>query len=178
MAYTTPTAVTAGDALTASLYNTYVKDNVIALQQSIVRLAHVTRTTNYSTTTTTLSSAGDVFATDLSFTADGTTTYTVEAYCCAIIMPAVNDSYVTVNLVKGDGTNVALLGFTRCTNGDSVASTFFARFYYTPSAGTQTLNLRGTIAGAGTGEFRGGTGGTNTFDYAPIFLSVFGPALT
>lgn len=29
MAYTAPTAVTAGDALTASLYNTYVKDNII-----------------------------------------------------------------------------------------------------------------------------------------------------
>lgn len=29
MAYTAPTAVSAGDALTASLYNTYVKDNII-----------------------------------------------------------------------------------------------------------------------------------------------------
>lgn len=36
MAYTAPTAVTAGDALTATLYNTYVKDNIIDHESRIL----------------------------------------------------------------------------------------------------------------------------------------------
>ena len=177
MAYTAPTAVSAGDALTATLYNTYVKDNVIALQQSIVRLGHVTRTTSYNTTAITLAGSADVFATDLSFTADGTSTYSVEAYVPRFTMSSTQDDYVTINLVKGDGTGLALLGVTRCTVGYSVSAPFFARFYYTPSAGTQTLNLRATTNGR-TSTLDGGSGGTGAFDYAPILLSVFGPDLT
>jgi hypothetical protein len=177
VAYTAPTAVSAGDALTATLYNTYVKDNVIALQQSIVRLGHVTRTTDYTTTATTLAGSTDVFATDLSFTADGTSVYSVEAYSPGLKMSSTQDDYVTVNLVKGDGTGVACVGFVRCTTGSSAAATFFARFYYTPSAGTQTLNLRLTCNGRSSTLY-GGSGGTGEFDWAPIFLSVFGPDLT
>ena len=177
MAYTAPTAVSAGDALTATLYNTYVKDNVIALQQSIVRLGHVTRTTTYTTTATTLAGSTDVFATDLSFTADGTSAYSVEAYAPRLCMSSTADDYVTVNLVKGDGTGVALLGLVRCTTGAAVNAPFFARFYYTPSAGTQTLNLRLTCNGR-TSSLEGGAGGTGIFDHAPILLSVFGPDLT
>ena len=177
MAYTAPTAVTAGDALTATLYNTYVKDNVIALQQSIVRLGHVTRTTEYTTTATTLAGSTDVFASDLSFTADGTSAYSVEAYSSQLTMSSTQDDYVTVNLVKGDGTGVAMLGLVRCSTGFSSAAPFFARFYYTPSAGTQTLNLRLTCSGR-TSSLHAGSGGTGAFDRAPILLSVFGPDLT
>jgi hypothetical protein len=44
VAYTAPTAVTAGDAITASLYNTYVKSNIIDHEARIVSLYPLTMT--------------------------------------------------------------------------------------------------------------------------------------
>lgn len=60
MAYTAPSAVSVGDAVTASLYNTYVKDNIIDHESRIVanRAANVNvvqaiKTSTFSTTSST-----------------------------------------------------------------------------------------------------------------------------
>ena len=160
--------------LTAAFWNANVRDNSNALRDSIIRLGFQTRGTggadNYSITQTLLASATDVFSADISFTADGTSSYLIEGYCPAITQGQSNQT-VSAILVKGDGTSLGSVCDSFNSVGVSVVP-FFFRYWYTPSAGTQTINLRGVRDAASNGTMRFGGG------YAPGYIALYGPPTT
>lgn len=83
MAYTAPTAVSAGDALTATLYNTYVKDNIIDHESRILALPRgVVASTTLATTFATASvTPVDVTGLSVTFTAVAGRQYKISAFC-------------------------------------------------------------------------------------------------
>ena len=178
MAYVAPTVRSVGDAVTAADYNIMAND-VIALRDSIVRLDTQTRTTEYTSTVTTIAGASDVFATDVTFTADGTSAYIVEFFCCDMVQPATNDVKASVHLVTGAGTGLGnMVAFMGIGNANTLGISVYSVFSYTPSAGSTSINIRGVINAAGTMRLRGGTGGSGLEDYVPTRLSVYGGKLT
>lgn len=172
MAWTTPRTWVAGNILTAAQLNTDVRDNTNALYDSQKRLAYVDKgtggTSNYTASATSVSAAADVFASDITFTADGSSTYWVTFYCSLVEVGATAGSAVIVSLTDG-GTNelqrVALVGQA------GARASAFVRTPYAPSAGSKTLNIRAwNVNSTGTLYF----GGT----YAPGYLGVYGPDIT
>jgi len=177
MAYVTPGTVAAGDVATAAAWNVLTND-VIALRDSIVRLDSQTRTTEYTSTATTVAGASDVFATDVTFTADGTSAYIVEFFCPCMIQPAVNDVKAEAFLVTGTGTGLGALNDIGIGNANTLGLPVFGVFSYTPSAGSTSINVRGIHNNTGTMRLRCGSGGTVYGDFVPMRLSVYGAKLT
>jgi hypothetical protein len=176
MSFVSPTPVNPGDAILASLYNQDVVANTDALYQTVRRIAHGERTSTYSVSSTSLASAADVFSSDLTITADGTTKYLFEFYCQRVETGSANQ-FVFVNLVDGSGTGIGSLGAVLSTAG-TMYSTMFARTFYAPPAGSQSFNVRAVISGGANGTLYGGTGGTGVTSVFPMYLSIYGPALT
>lgn len=166
MAWTTTTDVSAGSVLTASKFNDQVLGNINALTAGR-RLAVVTRTTDYTANQTTIASATDFFSSDLTWTATAATEYIVEFYCCRVIP----GDYVTANIVTGAGAGLA------CVSVIATGAMVFARWNYTPGAGTASINVR-CLRGTTNGTFYASNGGTGPFDYAPATLTVYGPVTT
>jgi len=167
MAYVTPTIRNAGDAILASDQNIWA-NNMISLYGSIRRLAYQTRTTNYSISSSTTGAAADVFSTDLSWTADGST-YMVQWWFPYLDVGTA--SVPRLILVDGSGNDLGWL---------SVATTGIQNIpqgttWYTPAAGTATLNLRANNGGSGTGTIGMGTSASGA--YHTGWMAVWGPAL-
>ena len=181
MAWTTPSTVVAGQTLSAAFWNEQVRDNQNALYQTIQRIAYIERTSDYSISATTISGSTELFASDLTFTADGTSAYLVEFYSPWIVQPSVQDSYLSIVLTDGGnngrGTLAAIGGGTGANNVQAVRAPCLARTYFTFSAGSVSLNIRGVV-GSGTGVIRAGSGGTGVLSYFPAYLAVYGPALS
>lgn len=172
MAFTTPSTWVAGAILTASQLNVNVRDNTNALYESQKRLSAGTRTTQYDFTALTVATSTDVFAADLSWTANGSSAYRIEFFCPRLVLGGT--AYAEVHLVNGAGTDLANLAVI-LTNGLQIPLSL--AFYYTPSAGAQTINVRGvTPGGGGTCTLYGGVGGVGVS--APMFLNIFGPDIT
>jgi hypothetical protein len=172
----TPNAY-AGEVLTASFWNTNVRDNTDAIYQSIKRIAYISRTTTYNVNQTALASAADVFSSDLTFTADGTSAYRIEFYCAHVRTGTATSAATYVYLVDGSGNSLGILGDTQ-NNGasNSIQAPMFAAYYLTPSAGSVSLNVRAIYAAA-TGSLEFGVGGSGT-NRIPGYFAVFGPSLT
>ena len=171
MAFTTPTNVATGDVLTATRYNNEVVDNAVALYGSQKRFAQEKLTSPYNFTATTVAASSDVFSPDLSWTADGSA-YKIEFFCPRVILGGT--AYVDIHLVNGAGTSLAVIA-TILTNGFQGPA--HLAFYYTPSAGAATVNIRGvTPVGGGTCTLTGGAGGAGVI--APMFMNVYGPDIT
>jgi hypothetical protein len=173
MAWTTPGTATAGEVLTAAFWNENVRDNSNALRNSIIRLGFQTRGTggadNYTVDQSSVASAVDIFSSDISWTADGTSSYLIEAFCPTAATAGSNQTTRMV-IVTGSGTS---LGYTEIYNSaGSSTGPLFVRFWYTPSAGSAAVNARGTKDGAGSGSLRFGTG------YLPGYIAVYGPPTT
>ena len=179
MAWTTPGTATAGSVLTASFWNTNVRDNTNELYGSIRRLGFQTRTTDYTINTSAVASAADVFSSDISFTADGTSTYWVEGQVQDYTGYNVGE-LIEVFLVNGSGTalnRVWLLAYNQVVNQRLIGSGRFS-IPYAPSAGTVTLNLRAVYNSAGGGAaLQASAAGAGT-TYIPMWLAVYGPNLT
>ena len=174
MAYTAPTTVSAGDAITASLYNTYVKDNIIAHQASLVRLAYQTRATNYTISATTWAAAAELF-TDVSWTADGTSAYVVEVLPGVAWWAGSVGYNVYMSLGTGSGTELVTMFQNQLTNRDSVG---LFKYFYTPSAGTATLNVRAwKESGAVSSEIEIAAGSGRTVA-GLAYIAVYGPQTT
>lgn len=146
-----------------------VVDAVFASQKQLAYIARGTGSaSNYSASTTSASTAADVFSSDITFTADGTSTYWIEFYCALVEVGATAGSAVIVSLTDG-GTNelqrIALVGQA------GARASAFVRTPYTPASGSRTLNVRAWNV-ASTGNLFFGS------PYAPGYLSVYGPALT
>ena len=175
MAWTTPGTATAGDVLTAAFWNTNVRDNSNALYGAVRRLAYIERTTNYSITATTIATGTDMFSSDLTFTADGTSSYLVAFYAGSY--SSHSGSGGVVELYLTDGGNNALGRFSQQqinTTGNLPGSGVRQR-YYTPASGSRSINIRG-IVNSGTGTLGMGDG-VSTNDM-PGYLAIFGPIIT
>ena len=173
MAYTAPTAVSAGDALTASLYNTYVKDNIIDLRSYENRYATFkytagNQTLNSSNTWANLPGIGTTGDLVLNAAAGDV----IEAVPSAILnSPNINIYFDAVTIVSSSPVN----GFGRAgavttnTNGASDSQGFSGWYqpgtsadgtlqgscYYTLvsgdiSSGTVTLRMRYASGGVST----------------------------
>jgi hypothetical protein len=177
MAWTTPGTATAGSVLTAAFWNTQVRDNTNALYGTIRRIAYQERTTDYTSTATTIASATNVFSSNVTFTADGTSKYLVEFYCPRYLTSTTADAGFGLHLTDGGNNGLGLLSSIGVANGDSARTSVLARVYYLFSAGAISINLRGVI-GAGTGTINAGSGGATTASYFPAYLAVYGPPLT
>ena len=171
MAYVTPGTVAAGDVATAAAWNVITND-VIAVHDSIQRLSYQTRTTNYSTTATTVGSAANVFSTSLSFTADGTSSYLFEFWAVTGI-PAASDILSVFLYDVGAGADVGLV-FTTSSPATSLRLPFHIRLYYTPTAGAKTFNFRATHLTTSC-QISGNVGGAGA--NSPMWAAVYGPPL-
>jgi hypothetical protein len=176
MAYVTPGTVAAGDVATAAAWNVVVGD-IVAIYQGVQRLAFGTRTTNYSISSTTLAGAADAFASDLTWTADGTSSYRIEAYWPFIESAQATNALVQIWLVDGSGTGLGRLGYVAYADGTRSATqgAFNPSYFYTPAAGSTSINIR-IINENGTGNASAGAGGAAA--NVPAYLAVYGPTIT
>ena len=176
MAWTTPGTAVAGAVLEASFWNSNVRDNTNALYDSIRRLGFEQRTSNYSISSTTVAGAADVF-TDVTWTADGTSAYRIEAYFPFVESAQAANAFVEVWLVNGSGTGLGRLAYVGYADGTRSAAQGAVNpsYFYTPAAGSTSINIR-IINFGGTGNASAGAGGAAA--NVPAFLAVYGPALT
>lgn len=146
---------------------------------SNVRLAYQTTTSNYSVSSSTLAGASNIFSSNLTWTADGTSTYWLEFYVPLHITGYTGVSaYTIIKLVNSSGTDLGQIGNTEKNNasGERAYGSVFVKFPYTPSAGSTSVNIRAYYAnGDNTGVLHGGSGGAG--NYMPIWCAVYGPAL-
>jgi hypothetical protein len=178
MAWTTPGTAVAGAVLEASFWNSNVRDNLDYLKTevddittSIRRIGFQSRTTNYTINQTVLSSATDIFTSDITWTADGST-YIVEFH--GIVTTAAN-GYSFIALTDGGNNGIGSLAVVHFGSIAGV-QTVYTRRYYTPAAGSVTINARGRFSTAGNGALVAGDG-TGTND-PPAYLAVYGPVTT
>ena len=115
--------------------------------------------------------SNELFPNDLSFTANGISTYIVQFGTCGIYTSAAQVLYL--NLCTGSGSMISVMGIYNIIGYIPVTVTYL----YTPPAGTVTLNMRphkDTNTGSVTIQ-----GGTDASPYQsnppPAHLSVYGP---
>lgn len=168
MAWTTTTNVSTGDPLPASTFNNQVLGNLNEIYAGR-RFGYVTRTTDYAVSAVSTSAAADVFASDITFTADGTSTYWVEFGCALVECGATASSIVAIHLVDGSGNDIYRVALTGQAGNRAPV---FTRTPYTPASGSRSVNIRAFYS-ASAGTLKGDTAG-----YAPIWMAVYGPDLT
>ena len=132
---------------------------VVTASGGLVELGYVERTTSQSVTATTFAGASEVFATDLTYVADGSPVV-VEFYAPQV---AVGGTYIVMNLSNGSTGDLGQIAYA------ASSGTAKTEYRYTPSAGVQTLNVRAWVQ-SGTGTLSGGAGGSGQFP--PILLRV------
>lgn len=172
MAWTTPaTAVSGQTALTASFWNTQVRDNTDALYQSVRRLGFQTRTTNSTSSQTSFASAADLFTSGITFTADGTSAYRIKFYCTlADTSAAGREMFISLS-VGGTQTGNTIISAASSRMYVPVVIDYFL----TPAAGSRTINFRHFHAGGATTLNANDGTGSNAF---PMWMAVYGPAIT
>lgn len=177
MAYVAPTVRSVGDAVTAADYNIMAND-VIAIYGSVKRLDHQTFTGTYTSTSSTSSGAADIFASDLSWTADGTSTYILLGYYSYGYTGTDLGATKLVGFVKGDGSNIKGHSWMDGQNGNSsyrMYSSGFFQMHYLPTAGTQTVNMRSWYNGSNSNN---SAIIADNSSQAEVFMSVYGPVMT
>lgn len=176
MAWTTPsTAVAGSTALTAAFWNEQVRDNSLALYNSIQRLGFQSITSNYNANQTSVASAADMF-TDITFTADGTSTYIIEFFSHRCESATNAGSWIRGHLVDGSGNDLGHFGYVGYGDGTRQGlQMVYARFGYTPAAGSRSVNIRWIYSGA-AGIVYAGAGGSGAA--LPTTFAVYGPILT
>ena len=183
MAYATPGTVAAGDVATAAAWNVVVNDVIDHESRltQIKRLAYQTRTTAYTVDQTTIAGASNVFATSAIWTADGTSAYSVEVYFPRVTAPATVASYVEIDLYNvTTAASIGTLGFVQTNSATAeMSASFFGKFFYTPAAGTTTLNVRAVRpTPSSNGNIAMGSGGSALVSLMPGFIAIYGPPLT
>jgi hypothetical protein len=178
MAWTTPsTAVAGSTALTASFWNTNVRDNTVELYNSVRRLGYQQITSNYTASAANVGAAANMFS-SITFTADGSSAYRLEFFSPQVICGTGSGDTVFIHLVNGSGTDLARIGAVASGNGAQAVNTpVHSVFYYTPSAGSVTLNIR---AHKGTSSVNGtiSAGAAGAGVLIPAFFAIFGPSIT
>jgi len=173
MAYVTPGTVAAGDVATAAAWNVITNDviDVDSRITQIKRLGYVERTTQSDSSASTFAAGTNLFATDITFTADGTSAYRIEFFGGpGDTQAGGRDIYLALS-VSGTETGRFHIFDVSSRLGVQIACVR----YLTPTAGSKTINFRHLSGGTLT-TIRSGNGtGTNQF---PMFMAVYGPDLT
>lgn len=167
MSWTTPHTFAVGELLTASSMNTYVSNDLSWLYGRYV--AHGTRTSNVTTTGTTFGAGADLLASALSFTADGTSDYTVQVGGMAIKTSAAAGQQVILNLNLDSADGGLFFEPTEPTSNYQFG--LAAECVFTPSSGAHTVNVRMWSSAAGTALAYGGAGGAGVT--VPILVSLW-----
>jgi hypothetical protein len=157
-----------------------IDNNLTNINTSIKRLGYVQRTTGYSVTSSTVSGAANIFSSNISWTADGTSSYIIEFYSPFAYTQTDLGCYIAPVLVDGSGNDLGRLAFIgpNQVTAYRTYSSVFAKYWYTPSAGTVSVNVRGIYYSAnsnGSG-IDGGTGGSGQI--MPMYMAVYGPPTT
>ena len=174
MAWTTPGTAAAGDVLTAAFWNEQVRDNTNALYNTIRRLAYQTHTGNRTGITgTTFATGTNVFNSTADFTADGTSAYLVEFFV-PLCFHVGGGNQISFVMTDG-GTAISLMAIMAAA-GSGDGGPVFTRFYWTPAAGSRTLNAR-CLVNAHEAQLYMGTGTGGASSYLPGYLAVYGPPL-
>lgn len=172
MPYVPPSTATAGSVLTAAFLNTNYRDNLndheTRFKQYAFQSQNSMNPTNFASTT--FSGSAEVFGTDATWTADGTSTYVVDVYIPLIHNPGASTLQCTVWLSDGSTGQVALLGLPIMVAGMGIP--FYGRHFYTPAAGSRSVNVRISVTTLSVNVY-GHTAGTS---YTPASLRVMGPA--
>jgi len=133
------------------------------------RLAYITRTSTYAVSSSTISGAADLFSSDLSITADGTSAYRFEFFCPLVWVENVLNGGVFLALVRGDGTEIGEFGSRGRQDGVAVGhNNIRATIYSTPASGARTFNVRARFQTASSNPQLINIPGI------PMFLAIFG----
>ena len=163
MAWTTPTTVVTNDLMTASYWNTYVRDNLLALKSPPTASYEVNEASNYTITAT---SFANVDSTDLSLSITTTGGDVLIGWNCTLN----NNGASTINAfdVTMDGTRIGGddgIHALFVSNGTiPISFTYLKR---SVSAGAHTFNLQCKVS-AGTATIYAGAG-TSNLDLHPQF---------
>lgn len=156
MAYTQPTTRNTGDSITASVWNTDLVDNIIALKNPPSAQYTANEAANWTTTST---SFVDVDTTDLSLAITTTGGDVMIGWCG-------NVSGANINIhfdVTMDGTRIAtddgIVGVFATTTVLNAAVSF-VRLVTNVAAGSHTYKLQWKV-NSGTGTLYGGAGTAN-----------------
>lgn len=161
-----PTRYTRNSAASGAGDVTDLTAHLSGINNAIVqRLAYQTRTTDYTVSVGAYTAVPSLFASNVVFTADGTSDYLVEIagarfqVCGAA---SVNDwSLFDIT------ANASLLTFASYSSSERLP--FSHRFIIKPTSGVKTLNVRGA-SNAATGTLF-----TTMNSIAPIYIAVYGP---
>lgn len=167
MAYTQPTTRNTGDSITASVWNTDLVDNLIAIKNPPTDSYVADEGADWTTTST---SFVDVDGTDLSLTIT-TTGGDVIVHFHGVFLMSFNSDIVKLN-VSLDGVNVAADdGITGASFYNSASALklpiSFTRLITGVSAGSHTFKLRWRVAANSVTLYAGA--GTTNFDFHPQF---------
>lgn len=171
MALVSVSTVSTGDVLTATNFNKLVgnSNDLFAAR----RLGYQTRTSDYTVNQTAVNASASVFASSITFTADGTSTYWIEFYASQVQTGTAATNIVAIHLSDGGTTDLGRMALVETPAASRNKVPVFAKIPYTPSAGSRTINIAAYYAG-GTGTINAGTGAGGTM---PAWFSVLGPAL-
>ena len=161
MAWTTPGTAVAGEVLTAAYLNTNVRDNSLTLYEGQRVYGFERRTTDYTFYVGDLSSASDMFAAPITFTADGTSSYILE-FAFVYAMSATAGGYVTASFFQSGSVMTETAAISSSNANATNAWTVYNKYVWVaPSAGAKSINVRGGV----------GNGATATGDGALSVLS-------
>ena len=162
MPWNTPsTAVAGSTAVTASFWNTQVRDNTNELYNGQRVFGFQRRTTDYTFFAGSLGSASDMFGTPITFTADGTSSYILE-FAFVYIMSATAGGYVAASFFESGNVMSETSAFSSSNGGSTNVWTVYNKYVWVaPSAGAKSINVRGGV----------GNGATATGDGAISVLS-------
>jgi hypothetical protein len=163
MAFTTPGTAVAGSVLTSAFWNTNVRDNTNALYQSAQRIGYQTRTTDATISATSFAAAPEYFNSDITWTADGTSAYRIVMFLNEA--SAGTGGLLAYCLSNGSTTEITRLGLSAPS-----PTVIYSEFFYTPSAGSTSVNVR---------IFRINSNGTVFGSATKVnFMAVYGPDIT
>lgn len=166
--YATPKTWAASEALTATLFNTYIRDQVLALKSPAHFRCYIDEAADYTTTSTTFV---DIDATDLSATVTTGGGKFLIGFSGAVYQSATTlRVYLDVSL---DGTRLGLddgLMVTRVSTLVGHGGVSFTVLTGTLAAGSHTFKLQWKVDGGTGGMYAGAA--TATADLHPTFWGI------
>ena len=148
-----------------------VMNDVISLYNASRQLGYTTRTDingGSVLTATTFATAAEFFASDVTWTADGTSSYLVEFFIPLVYFTAASQS-AQIHISNGGSTSY---GFGYLEGPATFGHSMMVKRIITPSAGSTSVNVR-IVKGGGTGGLNVYAGpGAATTDYTPAYLRV------
>ena len=144
-----------------------------AIYGDVKRLGYQERTTNYTTASTSFAGAANAFTSDITFTADGTSTYRIYLY-----VPGMNTGAATRAIrasLNLNGTETGRAAIVYSSAGVVQTGAYIIDRYLVPTAGAKTVNFRfyHDIAAC---VAEGGDGTSS--NPQPMYMAVYGPIIT